>query len=139
MATCSGGRIIDIRGTGSRRTAEKTSSTPSIHLLPCKIQCTCDKEENKLCRHPAKVDTFFDPVVRKTPTKENGVGCLGDGYSATFRGRPLRGVLVNIAEGYAGQVLRKSDGELGSGLEQVCAVSMGCHHRASSDISDWRF
>lgn len=91
-------------------------SKPCLHLLPCKIQCTCDQEENRFCRHPANVETFFEPVIRKIPAKENGAECLGDGYSATFRGRPLRGVLVNVAEGFTGQILRKSEH---SGIEQV--------------------
>lgn len=95
----------------------------NFHYLPCKIQCTCDKEEKKSCRHSASVDTFFEPVVRKIPVKKapqvNGVGCLGEGYSATFRGRPLHGVLVNVDEGFTGQVLRKCD-EVATDMKDVC-------------------
>ena len=104
-------------GENTKRKDEAPPSGSSLHLMPCKIHCTCDKEENTSCRHPASVDTFFDPVMRKTPAKDG----MGEEYSATFRGRPLRGVLLDVAEGYAGQVLRKSDGhgDLESGME-VC-------------------
>lgn len=117
MDACTNPAVIKIKE--GRRTGDDPS--PSLHLLPCKIQCTCDQEENKFCRHPANVETFFEPVTRKIPAKESGAEYLGDGYSATFRGRPLRGVLVNVAdaEGFTGQVLRKC--EEASNMEQVRA------------------
>ena len=83
----------------------------TVHLMPCKIKCTCDQEEGKeLCRHPANVDTFLDPVIRKIApegSRDNGVECLDEGYSATFRGRPLSGRLVTVPDGYMGRVLSK--------------------------------
>lgn len=107
--------VIKVR-EGKR--AADDSSRP-LHFLPCKINCTCDQEDNRHCRHPANVDTFLEPVIRKIPARESGVGCLGDCYSATFRGRPLRGVLVNVAEGFTGQILHKSEEGIASDLEQV--------------------
>lgn len=58
------------------------------------------------------MDTFFEPVIRKSGAPGNrGLGCPGDdnGYSATFRGRPLRGVLVTVPDDFTGHVLRKRD------------------------------
>lgn len=75
----------------------------SAHFLPCKIQCLCSSEEdNKTCRHPAKVDVYFDPVIRTT-----AAGSLGEGYRATFRGRPLRGAILDVPEGFTGAVLKE--------------------------------
>ena len=73
---------------------------------------TCDQEEGKeLCRHPANVDTFLDPVIRKIApegSRDNSVECLDEGYSATFRGHPLSsGRLVTVPDGYMGRVLSK--------------------------------
>ena len=80
------------------------SVSTSLHLLPCTVQCTCDVEEDRDCTHPAKVDKYFDPVIRSNGTKED----RDLGYSATFRGRPLQGALMEVPGGYTGQVLSDS-------------------------------
>lgn len=100
---------------------ESDVAVSTIHLMPCKIRCTCDQEEGEeLCRHPAMVDTFLDPVIRKTApegSSNNGVECSNEGYSATFRGRPLRGQLVTVPDGHMGQVLSKC----GRDRHEVCS------------------
>lgn len=83
--------------------------TPT-HFLPCKVKCTCDGE-SKFCNHPAKVDVYFDPVIRTTKSNKSvmkdGVMSLGERCSATFRGRPLQGVLMSVPEGFTGQILQE--------------------------------
>ncbi len=88
-----------------------TEEAVSLHYLPCKVECVCDgKEDARPCTHPAKVDTFFDPVMRKAEGGGAGgaAGGVGESYSATFRGRPLEGVLMKVPEGYTGKVLCES-------------------------------
>ena len=79
-----------------------------MHLLPCTIQCTCRDRDNKDCKHPAKVDEFFEPVIRKGCAEEGENETLGDIYTGSFRGRPLKGVLVKVPDGYVGQILKKN-------------------------------
>ena len=85
------------------RPMASTRQGKEIHLLPCKIDCTCDNEEKLSCNHSASVSTFFEPVILKTGTQ----GMLGTEYSATLRGRPLCGTIVPMTEGCIGQVLHK--------------------------------
>lgn len=81
-----------------------------LHLLPCKIKCTCDnldEDEQRRCTHPAKVDEYFSPIIRKLDKGEENNHC-----TASFRGRPLRGAVMNVPEGYQGVVLRENSGEI---------------------------
>lgn len=64
-----------------------TEKPATLHLLPCTIEHT----------GPAKVDSFF----------KSSICSNGEGLSATFRGRELRGKLVSIPEGYTGLVLQE--------------------------------
>lgn len=99
--------VIHIRTP--KKSGEDGGTLTSTHLLPCKVKCVCDGEEEVTCSHPAKVDEFFDPVIRTVGSEgeETRTRALGEEYSATFRGRPLRGVLVKIPDGFTGQVLHE--------------------------------
>lgn len=77
----------------------------SLHLLPCKIECTCDASKESLCTHPAKVDVYLEPVIKRKVENRSTV------YSASFRGRPLQGVSVKIPEGFTGQILFKEQNQ----------------------------
>lgn len=78
----------------------------SAHLLPCKVHCSCSSEDEATssCRHPAKVDVYFDPVIRPTGV---AAGSLSEVQSATFRGRPLSGAVIDVPEGYTGTILKE--------------------------------
>ena len=58
----------------------------------------CDGEEATPCTHPARVATYFEPVVRMAGKDGDGKTCRGVGerLSATFRGRPLSGVSIKV-------------------------------------------
>ena len=82
----------------------------SLHYLPCKVECVCDGEEARPCTHPARVATFFEPVMRKAEKDSDGrtTGVVGERYTATFRGRPLSGISMKVPAGYIGRVLTES-------------------------------
>ena len=71
-----------------------------VHLLPCKIQAV-SRDSEQTAQAPAKVDHFFDPVIRRG--NEGG----SEVYTAAFRGRPLQGVEVAVPQGYTGVVLKE--------------------------------
>ena len=93
---------------GGRETSEVT-----LHYLPCKVETDCegdtpkDPSADRRGRRPAEVDCYFEPVIRE------GSGTIRMGtessqvLTATFRGRPLKGVEISIPEGYRGVVLRE--------------------------------
>ena len=92
---------------GGRETSEV-----SLHYLPCKVECDCEGDTSKDAssergRRPAEVECYFEPVIRE------GSGTIRLGressqvFTATFRGRPLKGVEISIPEGYRGVVLRE--------------------------------
>ena len=87
-------------GSSSDITIRELAQVPPVraHLLPCKVHCKCS-EEDSTCNHPAKVEMYFDPVIRGDPDK---------GYSATMRGRLLRGALLDVPEGCTGKVMKES-------------------------------
>ena len=104
------------------------SNDPVLHLLPCKVKCTCDaldENEQRRCRHVAKVDDYFTPII-----SEVNRGDENKQYSASFRGRPLRGAVVDVPEGYRGVVLKDNgnSSELrltSSSVDQVrCNIQM---------------
>lgn len=86
------------------------NSNPSIHLLPCRVECDGVRDEGGEGCTPAKVDAYFAPVIREsneriqisTIDKE-----LSPVYSATFRGRRLKGIKVSIPNGFVGCVLKE--------------------------------
>lgn len=97
--------------------------TSSVHLLPCKI--VCDSEDG--C-DPARVDTYFTPVIRPTneavnlSTATDATGSVSSQvFTAPFRGRGLKGVKVNVPEGFSGYVLRESSQ---SPADQVCVYCL---------------
>ena len=91
----------------------RDTSKSTLHYLPCKVECKAEGETPKDSssergRREARVDCFFEPVIREG----NGTVRLNKEPSqqvltATFRGRPLKGVEVNVPEGYRGVVLRE--------------------------------
>lgn len=96
---------ISIRGC-------RETSEVSLHYLPCKVECDCEGDTSKDAssgrgRRPAEVDCYFEPVIRE------GSGTIRLGressqvLTATFRGRPLKGVEISVPEGYRGVVLRE--------------------------------
>jgi len=88
------------------------SKNSVLHLLPCKVKCTCDAlvdDEQQRCKHAAKVDEYFTPIIRNV-----NQGDENKQHSASFRGRPLRGVVVNVPEGYKGIVLHDTSNSSGA-------------------------
>ena len=93
----------------------------SVHLLPCKVEC----EGVDGCG-PAGVDTYFTPVIRETDetakltvAKEDR-GDMNQVYTATFRGRRLKGVKVKVPEGFSGCVLKEPNQSHG---DEVCSLN----------------
>ncbi|KAJ3035470.1 Ribonuclease H2 subunit C [Rhizophlyctis rosea] len=72
-----------------------TPPSTSLHLLPCQIDYS----------GPANVPTYF--LVTPTPTTEDHSQAPST-YDATFRGRGLKGVEVEVPEGYVGFTLKES-------------------------------
>lgn len=91
----------------------KETSEVTLHYLPCKVETDCegdnpkDPSSERRGRRPAEVDSYFEPVIRE------GSGTIRMGtessqvLTATFRGRPLKGVEISVPEGYRGVVLRE--------------------------------
>lgn len=86
----------------------RDSSHSSVHLLPCKLHCSCESQDNadeNECSHSARVDEYFAPVIREVEGEERGA--LGGRCTASFRGRPLQGVLLAVPDGYTGALLQE--------------------------------
>lgn len=90
----------------------RETSGVTLHYLPCKVECDCAGDTSKdpsseRGRRPAEVDCYFEPVIRE------GSGTIRMGtessqiLTATFRGRPLKGVEIGVPEGYRGVILRE--------------------------------
>ena len=91
----------------------KETSEVTLHYLPCKVETDCegdtpkDPSSERRGRRPAEVDSYFEPVIRE------GSGTIRMGMessqvlTATFRGRPLKGMDISVPEGYRGVVLRE--------------------------------
>ena len=90
----------------------RETSAVTLHYLPCQVECDCEGDTSKdpsseRGRRPADVDCYFEPVIRE------GSGTIRMGressqvLSATFRGRPLKGVEISVPQGYRGVVLRE--------------------------------
>lgn len=91
------------------------TSKVTLHYLPCKVECGVEDDVTKETgslntekgRRPAEVDCYFEPVIR------SGSGTINLGreshqiLTATFRGRQLKGVEINVPDGYRGVVLRE--------------------------------
>ena len=97
-----------------------TASKSTVHLLPCKVEC----EGVEGCSS-AKVDTYFAPVIRATNETihlSTAKGCDGKPnqvYTATFRGRRLKGVNIAIPDGLTGVMLRELNQSHG---DEVCVA-----------------
>ena len=104
-----------------REASETDCPQLRAHFLPCKVSCTrANKEDvSKTYTHPAKVDVYFDPVIRP----QQSAGCPGEGCSATFRGRPLRGAVLEMPEGYTGRVLKECAEERSNEVDTQYAVA----------------
>ena len=99
----------------------KDDAAPTVHLLPCKLQCSCEPSDfngKKKCDHLARVQDYFDPVIRGAKGEE--LGTPGGGYTASFRGRPLQGTVLDIPEGYTGAHLQEKSPTDTDSYEQVC-------------------
>ena len=101
-------------------------SNPSVHLLPCRVECDGVRDEVGEGCGPAKVDTYFAPVIREsnerirlstTASKDEELSPV---YSATFRGRRLKGVKVNTPNGFVGCILKETNPSHG---DEVCNVA----------------
>ena len=95
--------------------SEKSSNLSSVHLLPCTIPCSCSgNRDGPYCSHPAKVDEYFDPIIiRNGEEQPKGDASLDGGdYNATFRGRPLKGVSLQLPRGYGGKILCESQNNI---------------------------
>lgn len=90
----------------------RETSEVTLHCLPCKVETDCEGDTSKdpgaeRGRRPAEVDRYFEPVIRE------GSGTIRMGtessqiLTATFRGRPLKGMEISVPEGYRGVVLRE--------------------------------
>lgn len=85
--------------TGDMRISQAVtncSETKRVHLMACEVDH--DGE--------AQVSDYFDPTVRVEGTSsgvQNGESAL----SASFRGRGLKGCVLNIPTGYSGFVMKE--------------------------------
>ncbi len=80
-------------------------STSTVHLLPCKVECKGEDDCSS-----AKVDTYFTPTIRPTNETINlstSAEKQQKVYTATFRGRGLKGVTAAVPDGFTGVVLKE--------------------------------
>lgn len=88
------------------------TSTESLHYLPCKVECGVDGDAGQVTtsergRRPAEVDCYFEPVIREGSGSPHVGRDSPQVLTATFRGRLLKGVEVNVPDGYRGVVLQE--------------------------------
>lgn len=95
------------------------ASLSTCHFMPCKIVSACER---------ARVSTYFTPTIQRkeaitdrpessdqkleikdnTSAEDNNSNYL---YTASFRGRPLQGRIVELPEGYVGSVIEAKSSE----------------------------
>lgn len=71
----------------------------SVHLLPCSVRCKEEAEIDK-GEAAARVEEYLVPTIRED--EANGDSMKSEGYSASFRGRPLVGIKVQVPDGFSG-------------------------------------
>ena len=91
-------------------TRGREPSTVSLHYLPCKVESGVDGDvqvtTSERGRRPAEVDCYFEPVIRESSGSSN-IDRNSQVLTATFRGRLLKGLEVNVPDGYKGVVLQE--------------------------------
>ncbi len=95
----------------------KSQINSTLHLLPCKVECV---SEEGVCS--AKVTDFFTTVQRlstETVTLSTANREAHQVYTATFRGRGLKGVRVSVPDHSAGVVLKEINH---SSQNEVCGL-----------------
>ena len=91
----------------------KETSEVTLHYLPCKVETDCegdtpkDPSSERRGRRPAEVDSYFEPVIREGSGTIRMSTESSQVLTATFRGRPLKGMEISVPEGYRGVVLRE--------------------------------
>ncbi|XP_068672387.1 ribonuclease H2 subunit C-like [Montipora foliosa] len=80
----------------SQASVSNCPASDRVHLMACEIE-----HDGEAC-----VGSFFDTTVRQEETSigvENSVKAL----SASFRGRSLKGCVINLPAGYTGYVMKE--------------------------------